>query len=72
MALWLEFIPSNRNADSEIYRLPEGVEKVMPGDNIKMLVILINPIAMIYGLCFAITEGGHTVSDFSKLSTPAS
>ena len=41
--------------------LPEGVEMVMPGDNIKMDVTLINPIAMEEGLRFAIREGGRTV-----------
>jgi elongation factor Tu len=41
--------------------LPEGVEMVMPGDNIKMKVELISPIAMEEGLRFAIREGGKTV-----------
>jgi elongation factor Tu len=41
--------------------LPEGVEMVMPGDNIKMTVSLIAPIAMEEGLRFAIREGGRTV-----------
>ncbi|GHE22687.1 elongation factor Tu [Halomonas urumqiensis] len=41
--------------------LPEGVEMVMPGDNVKMVVTLINPIAMDEGLRFAIREGGRTV-----------
>ncbi len=41
--------------------LPEGVEMVMPGDNAKMTVKLINPIAIEEGLRFAIREGGHTV-----------
>jgi elongation factor Tu len=41
--------------------LPEGVEMVMPGDNVKMVVTLINPIAMDDGLRFAIREGGRTV-----------
>ena len=41
--------------------LPEGVEMVMPGDNIKMVVTLINPIAMDDGLRFAIREGCRTV-----------
>ena len=41
--------------------LPEGVEMVMPGDNIKMVVTLIYPIAMDDGLRFAIREGGRTV-----------
>jgi elongation factor Tu len=41
--------------------LPAGVEMVMPGDNIKMVVELISPIAMEQGLRFAIREGGKTV-----------
>ncbi|MEG1833672.1 MAG: elongation factor Tu [Burkholderiaceae bacterium] len=41
--------------------LPEGVEMVMPGDNIQMVVTLIQPIAMEEGLRFAIREGGRTV-----------
>ena len=41
--------------------LPEGIEMVMPGDNVKMTVTLINPIAMDDGLRFAIREGGRTV-----------
>ena len=41
--------------------LPEGIEMVMPGDNVQMKVELINPIAMEEGLRFAIREGGRTV-----------
>jgi elongation factor Tu len=41
--------------------LPEGVEMVMPGDNVKMEIELIQPIAMDAGLRFAIREGGRTV-----------
>jgi elongation factor Tu len=41
--------------------LPSGVEMVMPGDNVKVTVKLINPIAMEEGLRFAIREGGRTV-----------
>ena len=41
--------------------LPEGVEMVMPGDNVQMVVNLIAPIAMDEGLRFAIREGGRTV-----------
>ena len=41
--------------------LPEGIEMVMPGDNVKMTVTLIAPIAMEDGLRFAIREGGRTV-----------
>ena len=42
--------------------LPEGVEMVMPGDNIEMTISLIHPIAMEEGLRFAIREGGRTVA----------
>jgi elongation factor Tu len=42
-------------------KLPEGVEMVMPGDNVKMDVELLSPIAMEDGLRFAIREGGRTV-----------
>jgi elongation factor Tu len=42
-------------------KLPEGVEMVMPGDNITMTVELIQPIAVEDGLRFAIREGGRTV-----------
>jgi elongation factor Tu len=41
--------------------LPEGTEMVMPGDNVKLSISLINPIAMEEGLRFAIREGGRTV-----------
>jgi elongation factor Tu len=41
--------------------LPEGTEMVMPGDNVTLNVVLIQPIAMEEGLRFAIREGGHTV-----------
>ena len=49
--------------------LPEGVEMVMPGDNITMTVNLITPIAIEEGLRFAIREGGRTVGAgvFTKL-----
>ncbi|MSQ06753.1 MAG: elongation factor Tu [Dehalococcoidia bacterium] len=49
--------------------LPEGVEMVMPGDNIKMTVKLLTPIAIEEGLRFAIREGGRTVGAgvFTKL-----
>jgi len=43
-------------------KLPEGVEMVMPGDNIRMEITLITPIAMEQGLRFAIREGGRTVA----------
>jgi elongation factor Tu len=42
-------------------KLPEGVEMVMPGDNIEMVVELIQPVAMEQGVKFAIREGGRTV-----------
>ena len=42
-------------------KLPEGVEMIMPGDNAKMTVELIQPVAMEAGLRFAIREGGQTV-----------
>jgi len=45
--------------------LPEGIEMVMPGDNVKMDVTLIAPIAMEEGLRFAIREGGGVVSKIS-------
>ena len=41
--------------------MPEGVEMVMPGDNIDMEITLITPIAIEQGLRFAIREGGRTV-----------
>jgi elongation factor Tu len=44
-----------------VAKLPEGVEMVMPGDNVQMEIELIQPIAMDPGLRFAIREGGRTV-----------
>ena len=44
-----------------VVELPEGVEMVMPGDNITFVVELIKPVAMEEGLRFAIREGGRTV-----------
>jgi elongation factor Tu len=44
-----------------VVSLPEGTEMVMPGDNVRMEVELIAPIAMDEGLRFAIREGGRTV-----------
>ncbi len=44
-----------------VIRLPEGVDMVMPGDNIEMIVELINPIAVEQGTKFSIREGGRTV-----------
>ena len=42
-------------------KLPEGMEMVMPGDNVAIEVELITPVAMDKGLRFAIREGGRTV-----------
>jgi elongation factor Tu len=42
-------------------QLPEGVEMVMPGDNIQMEIELIQPVALEEGVRFAIREGGRTV-----------
>ncbi|MBV9675731.1 MAG: elongation factor Tu, partial [Acidobacteriaceae bacterium] len=44
-----------------VAHLPEGMEMVMPGDNVAMEVELITPVAMDKGLRFAIREGGRTV-----------
>ena len=44
-----------------VAQLPEGVEMVMPGDNVSCEVMLITPVALEKGLRFAIREGGHTV-----------
>ncbi|GAV24643.1 elongation factor Tu, partial [Carboxydothermus islandicus] len=44
-----------------VIQLPEGVEMVMPGDNVKIHIELITPIAIEEGLRFAIREGGRTV-----------
>ncbi len=44
-----------------VAKLPEGVEMVMPGDNVNLEVELIAPIAMEKGVRFAIREGGRTV-----------
>jgi len=44
-----------------VAKLPDGVEMVMPGDNVQMEIELIQPIAMDQGLRFAIREGGRTV-----------
>ncbi|MCO5215158.1 MAG: elongation factor Tu, partial [Thermomicrobiales bacterium] len=51
-----------------IIQLPEGVEMVMPGDNIQMGVELITPVAIEQGLRFAIREGGRTVGAGSVTS----
>ena len=44
-----------------VAELPEGVEMVMPGDNVQLQIELITPVAMEKGLRFAIREGGRTV-----------
>jgi len=44
-----------------VAKLPEGMEMVMPGDNVAIEVELITPVAMDKGLRFAIREGGRTV-----------
>jgi elongation factor Tu len=44
-----------------VAELPEGVEMVMPGDNVQLTVELITPVALEKGLRFAIREGGRTV-----------
>ena len=54
--------PTDKTVDALMkLELPAGVEMVMPGDNIKMVVELISPIAMEERLRFAIREGGRTV-----------
>ena len=54
--------PQFRTTDvTGVIKLPEGVEMVMPGDNIRMEITLITPIAIEEGLRFAIREGGRTV-----------
>jgi elongation factor Tu len=55
-----QFFMRTTDVTGEI-KLPEGVEMVMPGDNIKMAVELIHDVAVDEGLRFAIREGGHTV-----------
>ncbi len=52
-------------------KLPEGVEMVMPGDNVKMEIELIEPVAIEEGLRFAIREGGRTVGAGVITSTAA-
>ncbi|HCP09816.1 MAG TPA: elongation factor Tu, partial [Thermodesulfobacterium commune] len=44
-----------------VVKLPDGVEMVMPGDNVELEVELIKPVALEEGLRFAIREGGRTV-----------
>ena len=60
-AALLEVPPPEVTDVTGTVQLPEGVEMVMPGDNVTMTVELIAPIAMDEGLRFAIREGGRTV-----------
>src|SRR6266508_2060435 len=53
--------PTRTTDVTGVAHLPEGVEMVMPGDNVAMEIELIAPIAMEKGLRFAIREGGRTV-----------
>ena len=55
-----QFYVRTTDVTGEIF-LPEGVEMVMPGDNLEITVELIQPIALNVGLRFAIREGGRTV-----------
>jgi elongation factor Tu len=56
-----QFYFRTTDVTGEVIKLGEGVEMVMPGDNIKVEIALINPVAIEKGLRFAIREGGHTV-----------
>ena len=51
-----------------VVSLPEGVDMVMPGDNVEMTVELIAPIAIEQGTKFSIREGGHTIGSGSVIS----
>ena len=55
-----QFYVRTTDVTGEIF-LPEGVEMVMPGDNLTITVELLQPIALNVGLRFAIREGGRTV-----------
>jgi elongation factor Tu len=55
-----QFYVRTTDVTGEIF-LPEGVEMVMPGDNLEITVELLQPIALNVGLRFAIREGGRTV-----------
>ena len=55
-----QFYVRTTDVTGEIF-LPEGVEMVMPGDNLEITVELLQPIALNEGLRFAIREGGRTV-----------
>ena len=56
-----QFYFRTTDVTGELLSLPEGVEMVMPGDNVKVTAQLIAPIAMDEGLRFAVREGGRTV-----------
>jgi len=55
------FLPEGVQHAGPLAQLPEGMEMVMPGDNVSLEVELITPVAMDKGLRFAIREGGRTV-----------
>ena len=57
----LGFLSDDQTTFEKLIKLPDGVEMVMPGDNIDMEITLITPIACEEGLRFAIREGGRTV-----------
>ncbi len=56
-----QFYFRTTDVTGEVLSLPEDVEMVMPGDNVKVTVKLIAPVAMNEGLRFAVREGGRTV-----------
>ncbi len=56
-----QFYIRTTDVTGEVVSLPDGVEMVMPGDNVTMRIKLIVPVAMEEGVRFAIREGGHTV-----------
>ncbi|WP_242434812.1 hypothetical protein [Coxiella burnetii] len=56
-----QFYFRTTDVTGQLLSLPEGIEMVMPGDNVKVTVELIAPVAMDEGLRFAVREGGRTV-----------
>lgn len=56
-----QFYFRTTDVTGELLTLPSGVEMVMPGDNVKVTIQLISPVAMDEGLRFAVREGGRTV-----------
>jgi len=56
-----QFYVRTTDVTGEVTDLPEGVEVVVPGDNVNLKIKLINPVAMEEGMRFAIREGGRTV-----------